>query len=282
MPLNQIKFSAICWTTLRSVSLSSDIPHFPTSTFLTDPQFDQPLSLAMAEVEGPTANTSGTQPNPTQDESSLPTPPADPYFPPSSLADTGLSKRPRDARLLHMVLASYGVTPYQERVPLQLMDFAYRYTSSTLSDALHFSSEGFDHTGSGGGKGAASNTLSDITAPALRLSIHSRTHYQYNPVLPTAVYAEIAQERNRVALPPLRKEMGMMLPPEQYCLTGTGFQMEEEEAEEEVADDDTTMKDDEVNGDDGEGGDEPEGGRMEDIFGEQVNGDDGADGMEED
>ena len=240
-------------------------------------------AIAMAEVEGPTADSTqtGAQANSTQDESSLPTPPLDPYFPPSSLSDSGLSKRPRDARLLHMVLASYGVTAYQERVPLQLMDFAYRYTSSTLSDALHFSSEGYGHAGSGtgAGKGAASNTLSDITGPALRLSIHSRSHYQYSPTLPTAVYAEVAQERNRVALPPLRKELGMMLPPEQYCLLGTGFQMEEDEVEEEAADDDTTMRDEEVN-EDGEGGDEPEGGRMEDFFGENVNGGGGEDKME--
>lgn len=225
-------------------------------------------------------DSSNAQPYPTQEASSLPTPAADSYFPPSSLADTGLSKRPRDARLLHMVLASYGVTAYQERVPLQLMDFAYRYTSSTLSDALHFCSEGFGHTGSGSGKAAASNALSDITAPALRLSIHSRTHYQYNPVLPTAVYAEIAQERNRVALPPLRKEAGMMLPPEQYCLTGTGLQMEEEEAEDEVADDDITMKDEEADGDHGAGEDEPEGGKLEDLFGEELNGEEHDNGVE--
>ena len=238
----------------------------------------------MTEVEAPVLEISGARRNPTQDESSLPTPPSDPYFPTSSLSDSGLSKRPRDARLLHMVLASYGVTAYQERVPLQLMDFAYRYTSSTLSDALHFSSEGYGHTGSGSGvgKGTTSNTLSDITAPALRLSIHSRTHYQYNPILSTAVYAEIAQDRNRVALPPLRKDVGMMLPPEQYCLTGSGFHMEEEEVEDETADDDITMKDNEVDGDNGEGGDEPEGGKMEDLFGGQVNGDGAEDGMEED
>ena len=157
-----------------------------------------------------------------------------------------------------MVLASYGVTAYQERVPLQLMDFAYRYTSSTLSDALHFCSEGFGHTGSGSGKATASNMLSDITTPALRLSIHSRTHYQYNPVLPTAVYSEIAQERNNVALPPLRKDVGLMLPPEQYCLTGTGLPNGGRRAEDEVAED-ITMKEGEVAEGDGEGDDEPEG-----------------------
>lgn len=53
-------------------------------------------------------------------------------FPTNSPLDNGQSKRPRDARLIHLVLANYGVNAYEERVPLQLMDFAYRYTSSTL------------------------------------------------------------------------------------------------------------------------------------------------------
>ena len=56
----------------------------------------------------------------------------DPSFPTNSPVDNGQSKRPRDARLIHLVLANYGVNAYQERVPLQLMDFAYRYTSLTL------------------------------------------------------------------------------------------------------------------------------------------------------
>ena len=50
----------------------------------------------------------------------------------NSPVDNGQSKRPRDARLIHLILANYGVSAYQERVPLQLIDFAYRYTSSTL------------------------------------------------------------------------------------------------------------------------------------------------------
>ena len=230
----------------------------------------------MAEAEAAADEIPGASQDLKHDEASLTTPPSDHHLPPSSLLDSGQSKRPRDARLFHMVLASYGVTAYQERVPLQLMDFAYRYTSSTLSDALHFSSEGYGHTSSnassGIAKGAASNTLSDITAPALRLSIHSRTHYQYSPVLPTTVYNEIAQERNRVALPAVRKEVGLMLPPEQYCLTANGFQLEEEEALE-TADEDAIMKMDETIDNEDEGGDETEGGKMEDLFGDQLDAD---------
>ncbi|CBX97813.1 hypothetical protein LEMA_P092220.1 [Plenodomus lingam JN3] len=61
-----------------------------------------------------------------------------PPFPSTSLLDPGTSKRPRDARLIHLILANMGVTAYTERVPLQLLDFAYRYTSSILTDAISY------------------------------------------------------------------------------------------------------------------------------------------------
>ena len=234
----------------------------------------------MAEVDnaGASQATQNSNPAANPDEASE-KPVTDSHLTSTSLSDSGLSNRPRDARLLHMVLASYGVTAYQERVPLMLMDFAYRYTSATLSDALHFSSEGYGYSGNASSsKGANSNTLSDITLPALRLSIHSRSHYQYAPTLPTSVYNEIAQERNAVQLPALKKEWGSILPPEQYCLTGNDFQMVEDG--EEAGDDDTTMKDENEGEGDDIGGEDVEGGRMEDIFGEGVNGN-GGDEMED-
>lgn len=43
-----------------------------------------------------------------------------------STTDNGTSRRPRDARVIHLILASMGVHAYHERVPLQIMDFAYR------------------------------------------------------------------------------------------------------------------------------------------------------------
>ena len=83
----------------------------------------------MAEANGavPDAN-SGAHQLITQDDALA----EDSSFPTNSSIDNGQSKRPRDARLIHLILANYGVNAYQERVPLQLMDFAYRYTSSTL------------------------------------------------------------------------------------------------------------------------------------------------------
>ena len=111
---------------------------------------------------------------------------------------------------------------------------------------------------------------------ALRLSIASRTHYQFNPTLPKEFYNEVAQEKNRVGLPPVSRDWGMRLPPEQYCLTGAGWNLREEWGEEDEEMDDAVKEEnmEDVNGGGAEGeddGDEEGGGRMEDIFGESNN-----------
>ncbi|MCJ1449447.1 MAG: Transcription initiation factor TFIID subunit 9 [Stictis urceolatum] len=186
-----------------------------------------------------------------------------------SIGDSGLTKRPRDARLIHMILANMGVNAYQERVPVQLLDFCYRYTSSTLQDALHLTSDfGQNVTGSG----RISNTnadLNNITLQALRLSIAARTQYQFSPSLSKDSLVELASEKNRVALPTLGRDWGLRLPPERYCLTGVGFGLKDEfdsEGEEE----DYKMEDvadatvnDTTGTQDGGSGDE----KMEDVLG---------------
>jgi len=211
----------------------------------------------------------------------------DPSFPSTSLRDDGLAKRPRDARLIHMILANAGITAYQERVPLQLMDFAYRYTSSTLQDALHLTSESYGSTapaggagrGAGGvGAGAAAADGSSVTLQGLRLSVASRMHYQFSPQLPKEFYQELAAEKNRVALPPVGRDWGQRLPPERYCLTGVGWGLRDEWD----SDGETVMEGDadkvgagvraDVSMDTGEGGEEDGDERMEDFFGEDLGG----------
>ena len=239
----------------------------------------------MAEVDGPVADLpiepqlpSASNEHHAQTTANI----NNPSLSPASLNDNGLSKRPRDSRLLHMILANLGVTAYQERVPLQLMDFAYRFTSSTLQDALHLTSEsqgsGGHPPGAGRGAGsAANNDVSSVTLPSLRLSILSRSRYQFSPTLPKEVYQELSQERNRVALPAAGRDWGLRLPPEQFCLTGVGWALKDEwdsEGDEASKFDDQNMTEHAVdeNGDEyGEEEDEEdqEGNeKMEDIFGE--------------
>ncbi|KAL8741506.1 MAG: hypothetical protein Q9190_005894 [Brigantiaea leucoxantha] len=199
---------------------------------------------------------------------------------PGAAGDSNSSKRPRDLRLLHMILANLGVTGYQERVPLQLLDFAYRYTSSTLQDALHLTSEGYGTAASGTGTGRAhiNNDMSAVTLSSLRLSIASRTHYQFSPTLSKEFYYEIAQERNRVALPPVGRDWGVRLPPEQYCLTGVGWRLKDEwDSDGEVGDKELVKEEDvlmtqgqDENGE-GDGGEEGND-TMESFFGNDMNG----------
>ncbi|KAI9682853.1 MAG: Transcription initiation factor TFIID subunit 9 [Trizodia sp. TS-e1964] len=149
--------------------------------------------------------------------------------PPTSLTDSGLSKRPRDARLIHLILAGYGITAYQERVPLQLLDFAYRYTSTILQDAMHLSAE---NTGRGANSGEANVTIS-----SLRLAISGRLNFQFKSALPKEWWMDQAAERNRVALPPIGRDWGVRLPPERFCLTGVNWALKEDwesEGEEDV------------------------------------------------
>lgn len=229
-----------------------------------------------------------------------------PHIPGTSLQDSGKTRRPRDVRLVHMLLASLGVTAYQDRVPLQLLDFAYRYTSNVLQDAVHLATEGYagavgDAAGNTG-KNAHSAEANGVSLPALRLSIASRLHYQFQTGLPKEFLMDVASERNRIALPGVSRGFdaaaqagpngapatgapnqsimmaGMRLPPERFCLTGMGWNMKDEwdsEGEEEEDMPDAPQpaagagKTEE--GEEGEGDeDEDEDGKMEDIFGEDT------------
>ncbi|KAF7117072.1 hypothetical protein CNMCM5793_005756 [Aspergillus hiratsukae] len=254
-----------------------------------------------------TANTTSSQPpHPTGTTTTAPNtamPSATPQptqIPSTSLTDSGKSRRPRDVRLIHMLLASLGVTAYQERVPLQLLDFAYRYTSGVLQDAVHLATEGYAGATDAGPSSRGPVEVNSVTLPALRLSIASRLHYQFQTGLPKEFLMDVAAERNRVALPGASRGFdagqaksvsaanqsvimaGMRLPPERFCLTGTGWNMKDEwdsEGEEEVEDAAQTglgqeertvgggVKD-EGDEDMGEGDDED--GKMEDIFGEDT------------
>ncbi|RMD45071.1 hypothetical protein DV735_g197, partial [Chaetothyriales sp. CBS 134920] len=224
--------------------------------------------------------------------------------PATSLSDDGTSKRPRDHRIIHLLLQHMGITAYQERIPLQLMDFAYRYTSSVLSDALHIQNEGYDQadnaTTSKGSRAKTAATKAeegDISIQALRMAVGSKISYQFaGPgALPKEFLKGLADERNRISLNAQAKEGergypmmvgGVKLPHEKYCLTGVSWGLKEEwdsegeeSAEEEPNGDATATA---THGDDSrmdgveETMDEDEDvGTMEDIFGQDDTGADG-------
>lgn len=177
-----------------------------------------------------------------------------------------------------MVLAAQGVKEYQERVPLQLMDFAYRYTAGVLGDALALSAEGYggQHTT---GRGARAEEGS-VSLAALRLAIASRTQYQFNPALPKEFQSDLAVERNKIPLPRPERDFGLRLPPERYCLTGVGWGVKDEwesEGEEDVEmGEEQALRQVDGAGDEvmGEGGEEVDKEEFEEAMGIKAEGDD--------
>ncbi|PMD37989.1 TFIID-31kDa-domain-containing protein [Hyaloscypha variabilis F] len=203
--------------------------------------------------------------------------PAPRAVPLTSLEENGLGKRPRDARLIHMLLASLGCTAYQERVPLQLLDFAYRHSSSILSDALHLSSDAYvsqqtrarDAPPGGGFREADGQ----VSANAVMLAIQSRLQYQFGGSgaaggaggLSKEFLLEVAQQRNKVALPRvLQNEWGVRLPSERFVLTGVPWGLKGEWVEEDDTQEDGMEGVEMEQNGFGEG---EEGGTMEDLFG---------------
>ena len=220
--------------------MSSPVADAPTTNGINGTTTPIATGAASPQTQNPSTNGNNTS---TSNAQAAPL-----AMPTTSLDDAGTSRRPRDARLIHLILANLGVHAYQDRVPLMLLDFAYRYTSGVLADAMHISSESAP-SGPGNPRSSATGADGGVSLDAVRQAIASRLNYQFNAVLPKEFQLELAAERNRVALPKPDKEFGIRLPPERYCLTGVGWQMKEEWDEEEEDDDDD---DDGGGGDDGD------------------------------
>ncbi|ODV62910.1 chromatin modification protein [Ascoidea rubescens DSM 1968] len=129
------------------------------------------------------------------------------------------SVTPRDVRILRLIFNSHGIESYQDHVPLQLMDFAYRYTTSVLKDAVIFNDHANAKSSSISSAGNSGSALRNLTIDDVRLSIAARTNYQFKPNAPKELLLQIASEKNKKPLPPIMPTWGIRLPPEKYCLT---------------------------------------------------------------
>lgn len=193
----------------------------------------------------PTASGTQASANASSDPANIPAP-MDPL---TSASDTGTSPRPRDARTIHMILSALGVAAYQERVPLQLLDFAYRYTAGILSDAQHLTAEGYSAGATGGNKSGNSD---EISLDAVKLAASSRAGYQFTGgQLPKETLLEIAAERNKIKLPDVASNgsrFGLRLPHERFLLHGRNWGMNEEWESEGPGSDDGDHEEDSSHG----------------------------------
>ncbi|KAK3310473.1 transcription initiation factor IID, 31kD subunit-domain-containing protein [Chaetomium strumarium] len=213
--------------------------------------------------------------------------------------------RPRDARTIELLLTAQGVTSFEQRVPLLLLDFAYRHTASILSDALHLSADPYtSHAGArpSAASGAAPVNVGEatISSNAVQLAIASRLGFQFRGGAGGGTggtggggaskdwMMELAREKNKVALPRvLPSEWGVRLPSERFVLSGVSWGLRdvwagqeglEESSEEDEDQDDEMMVDGPGAGRAADamdvetedvGGDGVEGGTIGDVFGDE-------------
>ncbi|CAK7274779.1 Transcription initiation factor TFIID subunit 9 [Sporothrix epigloea] len=150
------------------------------------------------------------------------------------------ASKPRDVRTMELLLTAQGVTAYEARVPQLLLDFAYRHTSSVLSDAIHLSADPYtSHAGtkpsaaSGAAAMAPASGDASVSVNAVQLAIASRLAFQFRGGAGGASAGggaskewllELARERNKVALPRVGAvEWGARLPSERFVLSGVSW-----------------------------------------------------------
>lgn len=151
----------------------------------------------------------------------------------------GHTRSQKDKTAVHKLLENAGITEYHERVPLQLMDFAYRHTLATLNDAHSLITAGYDISQAklprAMRRAAITATPYDLTCvpyPILQLSIRLRSDTQFNSALPKAFQEELAEEVNATPLPAVTDSWRLGLPQDQHCLLGVGWRLREEKERE--------------------------------------------------
>lgn len=149
-------------------------------------------------------------PHPSTSNDPLP-PTSNGHPPTTNNIPTDPALKPRDARLLHLLLTASQVPSYSPKVPIQLLDFAYRYLHSILLDAQAY----VDH---GHGQGAA------IGVDDVRLAVSSKVGHSFRGPPPKEFLLEVAAERNRRPLPAVREGVEIRLPPERWTLNAPNWE----------------------------------------------------------
>lgn len=122
---------------------------------------------------------------------------------------------PRDAKVMAQLLKSMGVEEYQPRVLNQLLEFMYRYVSEVLHDGLMYA----EHAG-----------RSELAIEDVQLAVQARVNSSFTQPPPRELLLELAKEKNSNPLPNFPSRLGVLLPPDEHCLTQPTYQIEPRQA----------------------------------------------------
>ncbi|QRW02129.1 Transcription initiation factor IID, 31kD subunit [Ceratobasidium sp. AG-Ba] len=117
---------------------------------------------------------------------------------------------PRDARIIALLIAANpSIKDAHPAVLHQLLEFAHRYTSQVLSDALVYA----EHAGRAGA----------IQQDDVALSVQARVGWEMGGPVPKEHLLALATKTNAQPLPSVSDTYGVRLPPAKQALTSVDF-----------------------------------------------------------
>ncbi|KAK6644524.1 hypothetical protein RUM43_000791 [Polyplax serrata] len=117
---------------------------------------------------------------------------------------------PKDAQVIMSILKDMGVVDFEPQTIVQLLEFTYRYVTSTLEDARVYATH-------------ANKKVIDIED--VQLAVHMQLDKNFTTPPPRDMLLEVARNKNSVPLPQIRPHCGIRLPPDRYCMTACNYEL---------------------------------------------------------
>ncbi|KAH0553915.1 transcription initiation factor TFIID subunit 9-like [Cotesia glomerata] len=117
---------------------------------------------------------------------------------------------PKDAQVIMSIIKDMGIEQYEQKVINQLLEFTYRYITCTLDDSRIYASH-------------AKKKFIDLDD--VRLAVKMQLEKTFTNPPPRDVLLEVARAKNNIALPFVKPNNGLRLPPDRYCLIAANYKL---------------------------------------------------------
>ncbi|XP_008543088.1 transcription initiation factor TFIID subunit 9 [Microplitis demolitor] len=117
---------------------------------------------------------------------------------------------PKDAQVIMSIIKDMGIEQYEPKVINQLLEFTYRYITCTLDDSRIYASH-------------AKKKFIDLDD--VRLAVKMQLEKTFTNPPPRDVLLEVARAKNNIALPFVKPNNGLRLPPDRYCLIAANYKL---------------------------------------------------------
>lgn len=117
---------------------------------------------------------------------------------------------PKDAQVIISILKDMGITDFEPQAITQLLEFTYRYVTSTLEDAKVY---------------AAHANKKVIDVEDVQLAVNMQLDKNFTTPPPRDMLLEVARTKNSIPLPQIRPHCGIRLPPDRYCMTACNYEL---------------------------------------------------------